>query len=142
MTRIPRFCHFTDVCHHLCISVVSVSITVWDRFYHTIQYVCNRFRHFYTLSVIGSVVLCTIQLTYTACLSSVSDKFRHFYMSVIDSAVWNRFYHTIQYVCHRFRCLSSVSNKFHHFCVLCHSAIFAYHFSMSVIIPPFCTPFN
>ena len=104
-------CHsaiFTQVCHR------------FRRFYAPfnwqLPHVWNRFCHFYTcLSSIPSF-LRTIQLTYTIGLSSIPP-FLHmsvidsvvfayhsidlYSMSVIGSAVWNRF-------CYFYTCLSSI----------------------------------
>ena len=76
---------FTDVCHHLRMSVVSVSIAVYiysviPSFLRTIQYVCIDI-------VSGSAIL---------------------HVSVISSAVWNRFCHFT----HVSMCID-----IHHFCV-------------------------
>ena len=104
--RFRHFTHYTAcmyryrigsahlICHSAILHMSVIGSAVWNRFcyfYTCLSSVPLSFHHFYTcLSSVPSF-LRTIQLTYTACLSSVP-------LSGIDSAIFT-------HVCHRFRCL-------------------------------------
>ena len=140
MTRIPRFCHFTDVCHHLRMSVISRMDSAVFAHYTACVY---RYR-------IDSAVL-HMSAAYTAprtlyCMCvSISDLLCPFNMSVIDSAVFahvnslysmcgvcidrfHRFY-TCRWSLYRYRIDSAVL----HMCVSIGSA----HLICLSSIPPF-----
>jgi len=102
------------VCHRFPINSTIFAYYVIPPFLRTISVCLSSFRHFahhsidlYRMSVSIAVIPPFLHMSIIG-----SAIFAHhsidlynsaiFYMSVIDSAVWNRFYHTIQYVYHRF----------------------------------------
>ena len=88
MTRIQRFCHFTDVCHHLRMSVVS---RINSAVFAHVSSLYRSFRRFFLHMClrIGSTFL----ICHSAVFANHSINLYSYSMSVVSVsiAVWDRF---------------------------------------------------